>query len=326
MIMKLRTKKIIGYSLATIAILVVLLTAVGIGFIQYSLNGISPYSHNDEAKIERMCKSYPFLTDWISELSHNHELRDTFITNGDGVKLHAYYAKARKASTLTAVIVHGYQRSAFSMLHIGYLYHHDFNMNILLVDLQSHGDSEGNTIQMGWFDRLDVLEWIKLTPQLFGGEQQVVVHGISMGGATTMMLSGDATPSYVKAFVDDCGYTSVFDEFKHELKKRFGLPAFPLLYTTSLVNKVLNGWSFQEASALKQVAKCTKPMLFIHGDSDNFVPTEMVYRLYEAKPEPKQLWIAPDTPHALAFLNHHDIYKAVIYNFIKKYMPINSQN
>ena len=61
------------------------------------------------------------------------------------------------------------------------------------------------------------------------------------------------------------------------------------------------GWSFGEASPLKQVAKCRKPMLFIHGDNDTYVPTAMVYPLYEAKPQPKQLWIAPGSKHALSY-------------------------
>ena len=126
----------------------------------------------------------------------------------------------------------------------------------------------------------------------------MVVHGISMGAATTMMVSGDVNQEgnlmpFVKCFVEDCGYTSVWDEFRGELKGQFGLPAFPLLHTASLLCQLEYGWNFREASALKQVARCQLPMLFIHGESDTFVPTEMVYSLYKVKPGPKALWIAP---------------------------------
>lgn len=88
-------------------------------------------------------------------------------------------------------------------------------------------------------------------------------------------------------FIDDCGYTSVWDEFAGELKNQFGLPEFPLMYSTSLLCKLRYGWSFGEASAISEVSKSSYPMLFIHGGSDTFVPTEMVYRLYEAKPDRK---------------------------------------
>ena len=45
----------------------------------------------------------------------------------------------------------------------------------------------------------------------------------------------------------------------------FGLPKFPLLYSASALCKLRYGWSFGEASALTQVAKCKLPMLFIHA-------------------------------------------------------------
>ena len=118
-----------------------------------------------------------------------------------------------------------------------------------------------------------------------------------MGAATTMMVAGESQRPYVKCFVEDCGYTSVWDEFSNELKTSFGLPAFPLMHTASWLCDLKYGWNFREASALAQVAKCELPMLFIHGDADDYVPTWMVYPLYEAKPGEKELWLVPgDTP------------------------------
>lgn len=137
---------------------------------------------------------------------------------------------------------------------------------------------------------------MNIANEIFGDSTQMVVHGISMGGATTMMVSGEKQQPYVKCFVEDCGYTSVWDEFSHELKSSFHLPAFPLMYTTSWLCEKKYGWNFKEASSLKQVEKCELPMLFIHGDKDTYVPTWMVYPLYEAKPEPKELWIVPEQP------------------------------
>ena len=99
-----------------------------------------------------------------------------------------------------------------------------------------------------------------------------------------MMTAGESTPDNVKAFVEDCGYTSVWDIFSSELQLRFGLPEFPILYTASGVARLRAGYSFTEASALAQVARCEKPMLFIHGTADDFIPYEMMDTLYNAKP------------------------------------------
>lgn len=45
---------------------------------------------------------------------------------------------------------------------IGYLYNRDLGYNILLPDLQHQGESEGRAIQMGWKDRIDVLQWMNI--------------------------------------------------------------------------------------------------------------------------------------------------------------------
>jgi hypothetical protein len=166
---------------------------------------------------------------------------------------------------------------------------------------------------MGWKDRLDALHWLKTFQT-----DTMVVHGVSMGAATTMMLSGEQMPDGIKdlRFVEDCGYTSVWDEFSGQLKEQFGLPAFPLMYSTSLLCKLRYGWSFGEASALEQVRKCHYPMLFIHGNTDTFVPSEMVYPLYEAKPGAKELWIAEGAEHALSYKEHKAEYVSKIKAFV----------
>ena len=173
---------------------------------------------------------------------------------------------------------------------------------------------------MGWKDRLDIEDWLRRAPSVFhtpADSVRLVLHGISMGAATTMCVSGDPTPSYVRCFIEDCGYTSVWDEYSQEMKKRFGLPEFPMLYITSAVVKARYGWSFKEASPLKQVAKCRKPMLFIHGSNDKFVPTAMVRPLYEAKPGKKALWIAPGSEHAVSYKDHKAEYTRRVTDFLR---------
>jgi fermentation-respiration switch protein FrsA (DUF1100 family) len=193
------------------------------------------------------------------------------------------------------------------MMHLGYMYHHCMGYNIMLPDLHAHGQSDGKNIQMGWKDRLDALLWCKVTESVF--PTAMVLHGISMGAATTMMLSGEENlPTNITHFVEDCGYTSAWDEFEGELSNQFSLPAFPLLHFTSVLCDAMYGWNFTEASALNQVAKCPKPMLFIHGDADYFVPTWMVYPLHEAHQGQKQLWLTEGVDHAHSYRYYPDEY------------------
>lgn len=138
-----------------------------------------------------MRTEYPQIVPWLDSLQQHHALRDTFITAPDGIRMHAFYARASRPTRRTAIIVHGYTDNAIRMFHIGYLYNQSLDYNILLPDLRYTGLTEGDAIQMGWLDRKDVLQWIDTAPALFGDSLKAVVHGISMGAATTMMVSGE---------------------------------------------------------------------------------------------------------------------------------------
>ena len=73
--------------------------------------------------------------------------------------------------------------------------------------------------------------------------------------------------------------------------------------------------------ALEQVRKSTLPMLFIHGDADDFVPTEMVYPLYEAKQQgDRELWVVPGAAHALSYRDNREEYTRRVEDFVGKYI------
>jgi fermentation-respiration switch protein FrsA (DUF1100 family) len=181
------------------------------------------------------------------------------------------------------------------------MYRDEFNYNVMVPDLQYFGYSEGVAAQMGWLDRLDVEDWAALAHDIFKNDF-TVVHGVSMGAATAMMMSGDDLPPYIRAFVEDCGYSSAWDQFAHNLKDSFHLPTFPILNSASIVSKRRYGWGFKEASSVEQLAKCDRPMLFIHGDADDFVPVDHVYKNYAAKTHGyKELYIVPGAVHANSY-------------------------
>lgn len=310
------------WTIAGIVATVAVLACVGAG--QYLLGyALKPkHSGRDLATSWAFIREkYPHTAQWCDSIQRPGVLKEVFIANADNVRLHAYYLKAVQPTAHTAVIVHGYTDNAVRMMMIGYLYQHCLGYNILLPDLQTTGLSGGDAMQMGWLDRIDVSQWIRLAPGLFGDSLRVVVHGISMGAATTMMLSGERQPGYVKAYVEDCGYTSVWDQFAHELKAQFHLPAFPLLHVASAMCGMEYGWTFKEASAERAVQRCEEPMLFIHGGKDDYVPTEMVYRLYRVKSGRKQLWITPEVDHANSYFAYPEAYTDTVGNFLKHYLP-----
>ena len=299
--------------------MVVLLLGASVYMVDYALARRHTKWTEDKAW-ERLGEYYPWTTEWMDSIRSNGVLRDTFIMAEDGRRLHGYYLSHHPkhdsiSVARTALLIHGYRNCAIDMMHLGYMYHHSMGYNIILPDLHAHGQSDGESIQMGWKDRLDALLWCEVADSVF--RSPMVVHGISMGAATTMMLSGEENlPLGVSHFVEDCGYTSAWDEFEGELANQFSLPAFPLLHVTSLLCDVMYGWNFTEASALEQVKKCTSPMLFIHGDADDFVPTWMVHPLYEAHGGEKQLWLTEGVEHAFSYRQYPEEYIDLVKDFI----------
>ncbi|OPA73888.1 alpha/beta hydrolase [Paenibacillus selenitireducens] len=250
---------------------------------------------------------------WMENTPH----KDVSLTSYDGLNLRGYEYLQEKPSNKWVIIVHGYmgwaKQNGFAAKEFraqGY--------NVLAVDLRGHGESEGDYIGMGWHDRKDIVDWINGIVRE-NSDAEIVLYGVSMGGATVMMTSGEDLPANVKAIVEDCGYTSAKDEFSYQLKRIFHLPSFPILNAADVVTQIRAGYSFGEASAVKQVAKSKTPILFIHGDADTFVPYEMVHEVYEAATVEKDLLIIEGAGHGEAH-KAGDVYWNKIWDFTNLFM------
>lgn len=312
-----KKRKILVCGLLTVVCCLVLAIVGGAFYmLDYSLNPAGK-EQRDAKTNDFLRERYDGLVEWIDSMQAVGALRDTFIVNDKGLRLHALYASCDSARG-TAVLVHGFTDNARRMMMFGRVYRDSLHFNIIAPEHQRHGKSEGSSIQMGWLDRLDIERWISVADSLWP-TAPIYLHGLSMGGATVMMCSGDSLPPSVRGIIEDCGYTSVWDEFAGEIKNQFHLPPHPLMDVASLLCQWRYGWNFREASSLEQVRRSTLPMLFIHGENDTFVPTAMVHPLYEAKTKGyKRLWLAPGSEHARSFHDHPQEYFTEMKNFINK--------
>jgi fermentation-respiration switch protein FrsA (DUF1100 family) len=143
-----------------------------------------------------------------------------------------------------------------------------------------------------------------------------------MGGGTVMMASGEKLPANVKSIVEDCGYSTVWDQFTNNLQI-MKIPPKMILPSADLINKVRRGWSFKEASSIEQVKKCTRPILFIHGAQDTFVPANMIEKVYAAANEPKEKLVVDGAEHGASASVLGDEYWERVFKFIDKYAASN---
>lgn len=305
-------------------IVIVLIAGYGIGdyFVTYAL---SPSSSSVEREIDEKDKIV-LQNDVANQIQKNKiqeknkadqfekNTQSTYCQSKDGIQLEGRY-RLQKESHQWVILIHGYKSDNHNMMSQGFQYYKK-GYNVVLPNNRAHDDSGGDYIGMGWLDKEDIKVWIQWIVKQ-DSKAQIIIHGVSMGGATTMMLSGDNVENVV-GYIEDCGYTSVWDIFASELDKRFSLPTFPVLNLANMVAKMKAGYDFKEASSIEQVKKCRKPMLFIHGGKDDFVPVDMGYKVYEAAVCEKELFIVDQAGHAESKDYNPDAYWDKVFTFINE--------
>ncbi len=234
----------------------------------------------------------------------------------DGITLRGTEYLINEQNNKWAIVLHGYHSNPDSVISIG-KHFSEKGYNILIPSMRASNESEGEYIGMGWLDKDDLKCWIDLIIEQ-NKNAEIVLHGSSMGAATVLMVSGDKLPDNVKAIIADSGYTSVWDIFASEAKARFNLPSFPVLNMFQLVAKVRAKYDIKEASALEQVKKATIPILFIHGDSDDFVPEYMCEELFEATKSKKEKLIIHEAGHTESKYKEPETYYNKIFEFLEK--------
>ncbi|AKF92970.1 alpha/beta hydrolase [Brevibacillus laterosporus] len=252
----------------------------------------------------------------VEEWYKNQEKGGLEQTSFDGLKLKATYIPSDQPSDKAVILAHGYRRKGEDMKSYAKFYH-DLGFQVLMPDARGHGNSEGDYVGYGWHDRKDYLGWIKmLTKQ--AKVKHIFLHGVSMGGATVLMTSGEELPLEVRGIIEDSGFTSMTEELAYQLKHLYQLPTFPLMQTTSWTTKLRAGYSFAEVSPIEQVKKNTRPLFIIHGDQDKLVPTEMAYRIFDAAQGEKQIWIVPGAGHTKSFTVAKEEYQKRVKHFIEQ--------
>ena len=259
-------------------------------------------------------KSYAEL-DWVLNSVEHSEV---YIKSYDKLKLSGYKIINNNLNDVWVITVHGYNASNTNMIGFAKKFF-EAGYNLLIPDLRGHGKSEGKYIGMGWEDRLDIIKWIEYILQ-DNTNAKIILHGLSMGAATVTMASGENLPSNVKAIIADCGYTSALDQFTYKLKTVSSLPKSLVLNPTSLIAKIRAGYNLKDASSIEQVKKSKTPILFIHGDEDDFVPYYMMDELYTAANCEKEKLTIKGAKHAESLTVNPELYWNTINNFITKYL------
>ena len=252
------------------------------------------------------------MISWVKEtreLPHT----DVSITSFDGLTLRGRYYEHKKGAPIE-IMFHGYKGTAERDMSAGVLRCKKLGRSALIVNHRASGTSDGKVITFGVNESRDCLAWIDYVINNIDKDARIILTGISMGAATVMIAAGEDLPKNVVGVLADCGYTSAKDIIKKVIKE-MGLPAELLYPFARLGARIFGGFRLEERSPIEALKKAKVPVIFIHGDTDDFVPCDMSERNYEACVSQKSLVIINGAGHGICYPVDPDNYLTALKEF-----------
>lgn len=241
------------------------------------------------------------------------------IESREGLRLCGTYLKAQGVSRGRILLFHGYRSSCAQDFCLSAPWLHQMDYDLLMVDQRAHGKSEGRYIGFGTLERWDCLLWTAEMNRRFGDAVPTFLMGVSMGATTVLLASGEQLPGNIRGVVADCGFTSAREILRYQLKKRTGLPPFPMVGVVGLINRAVAKWRLDGCSTVEALERETVPVLFLHGGGDEFVPPEMTRRNYQACRSEKELLMVEGAEHAMSFAVDPDACRRAVGGFLRRY-------
>ncbi len=293
--------------IAALFVIAVLVTA----FVCYRLTFYSAprkKQENDEFSLPQGDIYEPFwdkMKEWGTEV-RQMPCQDFSVTSFDGLTLRGKFYEYAPGAPIE-LMFHGYRGSSERDMPGGVQRCFKLGRSALLVDQRGGGTSDGRTITFGIKEHRDCLTWVDFMIKHFGSDVKIILTGISMGASTVLMAAGKPLPPNVVGVLADCGYSTA----KEIICRVIGfmkLPVKPAYFFVRLGAFLYGGFRLESYSPLEAVKRAKVPVIFIHGEDDDFVPCDMSRAMYDACVSRKKLVTFPSAGHGLSCLVNPDLY------------------
>ncbi len=252
------------------------------------------------------------LVDFIKQ-TRKLQSTDVSIRSHDGLTLRGKFFEYEKGAPIE-ILMHGYRGSSLRDLSGGVVRCHVLGHSALIVDHRGAGDSEGHVISFGINERYDCLRWVDFVLREIDPEADIILTGISMGAATVMMCASMELPDNVIGILADCGYTSA-EEIITKVMRDLHLPPKLMYPMVKAGARFFGRFDPDSASPISSMAKSKVPVIFFHGDTDDFVPHTMSQRNFDTCISEKRLVIVKGAGHGLAFPVNRERYLTAMHEF-----------
>lgn len=237
-----------------------------------------------------------------------------FTANSDsGSRISGWHARPESVAGVV-VLLHGIRGSRLSMLDRARMLH-DLGYATVMIDLQAHGESPGDTITFGYLEKHDVLAAVEFAKREHPNKP-IGVIGVSLGGAAALL----ASPLDVDALVLESVYPNIRDAIRNRVAARLG-PLSPI--PTSLLLIQLQprlGISPSELRPIDHVSDVGCPLCIASG-TDDLHTTELETRtMFAAAQDPKKLWLVDDATHVDLLREDPIRYREQVFGFLDEHL------
>jgi pimeloyl-ACP methyl ester carboxylesterase len=241
------------------------------------------------------------------------EFENIKIKTSDGLTLHGVWVPAA-GSHKAVVILHGHGGSYdFDLYRAPDLQKAGFN--VLLFDFRAHGRSEGKQMTFGYRERADITAAVEFLRQ--HGVKHIGLLGFSYGGIVAMLYAAENTD--VEAVISDGGPARMRTAIAARVTE-MGFAnwlARAIAWLIIFMTSIRMGTSLFKYEPIRWVGHITpRPILFIHGDQDKYLPD--FDELYAATRLPKEVWRLPNVGHTNASQFYPEEYTGRIIEFFKR--------
>lgn len=232
------------------------------------------------------------------------------ITSADGFKLRGNLYTMHPGTKTVVLALHGYHGGdIYDMARFLPMYER-LGCDCLIPQMRCHGESEGHFITFGYREQYDCIGWCRKLEHIYGSDVKIILHGVSMGGSTALMMSGNRMlPKSVCGCVADSAPDTMENLMNWRLRKYPNPLRQWMIGLLNLWFNLLAHVDIKDISSLSGNKDATIPGLFVHSVDDHLVPISMYHANRESWGGSAGGFTVTNVPHANAFVKDPEGYE-----------------
>jgi len=286
-----------------------LITSV-VGYFVYAYLGMSYFMAKGYTHPKRMPLCCENPSDW------GFDYEDVNLKTKDGIGIRGWYIPSQNEAAV--ILLHSIASNRLGTKDLAIMFA-SHGYGVLMIDLRTHGESEGDILTYGGDEFQDVsagVDFLQARPEV--APDKIGSMGLSLGASTSILSA--ARDERLAAVVADAPGAVVYkdwpkpDSIHDSLYVPFDIMFFYYLHRIDGVSKPL--------SILDAVGQIAPRSLFLIGGTIDGSTLEQhsVSQFFAAANDPKEIWIIPNTEHINGLNTHPQVYEAKVIGFFDRYL------